>query len=254
MLLLAYLKNQADFFFLSVRANPECQHYFRTRNFPGSLPGISPPGNFLVVLGYPLLHLSIPFQLLSSNSISPHSFCSHRADHQRTTKPQRILIWQVLGKSPNSREKVTFLCLLFKNFLNLILLFIYLFFFLRQKGTWLQKHKQYLTVCGRLSCQNKLMCFTGCLFCDIDSLWQLLYCQSKRIPEKCQCTAVKGGLMLGLGEFLTVQGRPAWRPWLAIISHCELRDGQLKASESCRDGGLGDGLCLQGKWMNITLF
>lgn len=80
---------------------------------------------------------------------------------------------------PNRREKVTFLCLPF------------FFFFKEQKGTWLRKHKQYLTACDRLPCQYKLMCFTGCLFSDIDSVRQLLYCQPKKISTKCQCPAVR---------------------------------------------------------------
>lgn len=123
-------------------------------------------------------HLAIPFQLsLPTQSLSPHFRLFIKFTPKEPQTPENINMTGGGAGLPQSREKVTFLCLPF-------------FFFKEQKGTWLRKHKQYLTACDRLPCQYKLMCFTGCLFPDIDSVRQLLYCQPKKISKKCQCPAV----------------------------------------------------------------
>lgn len=56
---------------------------------------------------------------------------------------------------------------------------------IKEKGYWVHVFSLVLKVC--FICE----CFTGCLFPDIDSVWQLLYCQPKKISKKCQCPAVR---------------------------------------------------------------
>lgn len=115
------------------------------------------PGTFQLLWGTP--HLFFPLQFLSPNSINLTILFS--------------LFIKLIPKEPQTPENIDMTgdgqgCLMVGKRLSS---FVCFFFFKRQQeGTWLQKHKQSLIDCDRLPCQYKLMCFTGCLLPDIDSV------------------------------------------------------------------------------------